>query len=97
MRKRWLWFVSLASLAALLVSCGSASPSTTGPGTVQRISPQEARDLLETGEAVVYDTRTASAYRIQHAAGATSLPEAELAGRIDELPDDGRVLIFYCT
>lgn len=97
MRKRWLWVGLVASLAALLVGCGSASPSNTGPGAVQRLSPQETRALLETGEAVVYDTRTAGAYRIQHAAGATSLPEAELAGRIDELPDDGRVLIFYCT
>lgn len=87
MRKRWLWVVLVASLAGLLVGCVS----------VRRISPQEARALLETGEAVVYDTRTAEAYRIEHAAGAISLPEEELTARIDELPDDGRVLVFYCT
>ncbi len=97
MNKRWLWVGLVASLAALLISCGSVSRSVTSPGAVRRISPREARALLETGEAVVYDTRTTAAYRIEHAAGATSLPEAELAGRIDELPDDGRGLIFYCT
>jgi rhodanese-related sulfurtransferase len=63
---------------------------------VQRITPAEAKALVDGGRAVLYDTRAAEAYRIRHAAGAVSLPEAEVPGRLDELPSD-KALIFYCT
>ncbi len=97
MIKRWLWVVLLASVAALFVGCGSPTPSITNPNAVQRISVQDAKALLDAGEAVLYDTRSAAAYRMEHAAGAISLPEQEVTARIDELPEDGPTLILYCT
>ncbi|MFW6115879.1 MAG: rhodanese-like domain-containing protein [Chloroflexota bacterium] len=95
--KEWLWLVTLASLAVLLAGCGAANSGVTSADDVQRISPQDARALLEEGRAVLYDVRSADAYRIQHAAGALSFPEEEVTERVDQLPDDGRALIFYCT
>lgn len=93
---KWLWLLVVGGLAAALVGCGGAN-GVTSPDEVQRISPREAKALLDSGEATLYDTRSADAYRSQHAAGAISLPEEDLASRFDELPDDGRALIFYCT
>ena len=61
---------------------------------VQRITPAEAKALLDNGSAVLYDTRSAKSFRSKHAAGAISFPEAEITARFNELPAD-KVLIFY--
>jgi len=94
--KRWLATVLLVALAALLVACGGTG-TVNSADDVQRISPQQAKALLDRGEAVLYDNRSAGAYASQHAEGAVSFPEEEAAARVDELPDDGTALIFYCT
>ena len=97
--KRWIWTILLVGLAALLAGCGSpGSMAVASPGDVQRISPERARALLDAGEAVLYDTRSAEAYQAQRAEGAVSFPEEDVAARFDELPDEGEMaLIFYCT
>lgn len=94
-----IWTILLVGLTVFLVGCGSAgSMAVSSPGDVQRISPERARALLEEGKAVLYDTRSAEAYRAQHAEGAVSFPEEDVAGRFDELPDEEEMaLIFYCT
>lgn len=61
---------------------------------VQRITPADAKALLDSGGGVLYDVRTAGEYRTTHAAGALSLPETGVAARFDELPAD-KSLIFY--
>ena len=66
---------------------------TTAQG-VQRITPAEAKALLDNGSAVLYDTRSAKSFRSKHAAGAVSFPEAEITARFNELPAE-KVLIFY--
>jgi hypothetical protein len=99
--KRWLWVIVLGTIAALLVGCGAASSEASinvrSADDVQRISPSEAKALVDSGEAILYDTRLADAYLAQHAAGAVSFPEEDAAVRIDELPDDGTAIILYCT
>jgi len=95
--KRWVWVTILGIIAVLLVSCGGATGNVNRPDDVQRISPEEAKALLDSGEAMLYDARSAVAYQTQRAEGAVSFPETDAAARIDELPDDGTALIFYCT
>jgi hypothetical protein len=75
------------------------APSATPSGgltavDVQRITPAEASSLMDSGEAVLYDTRSAPAYNALHAVGALSLPEAEVPARFAELPAD-KSLVFY--
>lgn len=75
------------------------APSATPSGgltaaDVQRITPAEASSLLNSGEAVLYDVRSAEAYKALHAVGALSWPEADAAARLGELPVD-KSLIFY--
>ncbi len=61
---------------------------------VRRITPAEARALLDGGEAMLYDVRSAAEYNTRHAAGALSFPDAEAAARYGELPAD-KSLVFY--
>jgi len=75
-------------------SSTAASQEVTTTDDVQRISAAEAQALVEAGQAVLYDVRTAQSYGSLHAAGAVSLPESEAPGRVGELPTD-QALIFY--
>lgn len=99
---RWLWTTVLTGLVVLLASCDISD--TTAPsamptvaltaGDLQLITTAEANALVNDGTAFLYDTRPVEEYRILHAAGAVSFPEADMAVRYGELPTD-KALIFY--
>jgi hypothetical protein len=101
-----LWRIVLLGLGIAWVACSAFDATPTGlPGAapdirsaddVQRITPADAKALLDAGTAVLYDTRTLNGYRGQHAAGAQSFPRGVEEARFAELPAD-KTLIFYCT
>ncbi len=86
--------IILTILVVLLTNCSTPTMAIRSAEDVQRITPAEARPLLDSGQAILYDTRSAESYRTQHAAGAISFPEADVAARFNELADD-KALIFY--
>ena len=103
--KRAFLIVGLISLVLLLAGCGPANAELAGDPSageqgagsadeVQRIEVTEARLLVDADQAVLYDTRSASSFLSQHAAGAVSFPEADAAARTGELVTD-RAVIFY--
>jgi hypothetical protein len=63
---------------------------------VPRISLQETQDKIAQGQAVLVDVRSKASYDKSHAAGALSIPEAEMGARVDQLPRD-KEIILYCT
>jgi 3-mercaptopyruvate sulfurtransferase SseA len=63
---------------------------------VVRVSVEEAEARLDAGTAVLLDVRPREDYETLHAAGAVSIPLAELPGRAGELPQDAEILT-YCT
>ena len=63
---------------------------------VRRVTAAELQAMLEEGSAVVYDTRPKSNYDTEHIKGSLSMPYAEVANRVGELPKD-KTLVFYCT
>jgi hypothetical protein len=63
---------------------------------VQRISVAQAKALVDSGQAALYDTRPPDAFLEKHAAGANSFPEDSLEALLPTLPPD-KTLIFYCT
>jgi hypothetical protein len=63
---------------------------------VNRIKVDEAKALIDSGQAVLYDARSAESYASQHATGAISFPEAKELELLSTLPKD-KILIFYCT
>ena len=96
--------IVFTGLIALLVGCsvvGTGAPSTDVPLVtpsddvqLQFMTTAEAYSLVESGEGVLYDTRSVEEYQALHAAGAVSFPEADMASRYPELPTD-RALVFY--
>lgn len=90
-----------ASTASNVAAVAPTSPPSAATATpvapeVRRITPADAKTLLDDGAAILYDTRSPDAYRTEHAAGAVSFPEDTVGAHYGELPTD-KVLIFYCT
>jgi hypothetical protein len=75
----------------------AATGGLAGSREVRRISPADAKKLLDEGKALLYDVRSAQSYEAKHAAGALLMPiDAEGAPDGAKLPKD-KTLIFYCT
>jgi hypothetical protein len=98
MRRSVLVLFLLLGMGVLLVACDSSEPTQAvqSEADVKRITPADAKALLDDGAGVLYDTRALDQYRIQHAAGAVSFPEGQEDARFGELPPD-KALVFYCT
>jgi adenylyltransferase/sulfurtransferase len=60
------------------------------------ISPEKARQLVDTGEAVLVDVRENWEWMTSRIPGATLIPMSELPRRIGEIPTD-RPVIVYCA
>ena len=96
--------IVFTGLIVLLVGCGAVgtgAPSSdvalvtpSDAVQLQFMTTAEAYSLVESGEGILYDTRSVEEYQVLHAAGAVSFPEADMAARYDQLPTD-RALIFY--
>ena len=78
-----------------------AQPSGNLPGSdaeVPRVSLEEARAALDSGEATLVDVRSAEAYEASHVAGAISIPLAEVEANPNGLAlDEEQWIITYCT
>lgn len=66
------------------------------PEEPRRVTAEELKKMLDSGKAVVYDTRAKTAYDAEHIKGALSMPSNEVAERAGELPK-GKTIVFYCT
>jgi rhodanese-related sulfurtransferase/DNA-binding transcriptional ArsR family regulator len=66
-----------------------------------RVTRQELHARMRTGIVVVLDVRPVEEYLAGHIPGAASIPVTELAGRINELPEDTEVVVYcrdeYCV
>lgn len=61
---------------------------------IARITPAEAHDLVEKGEAVIVDVRGEDSYRIGHIKGALWMPD--ISAHVKELPRDKKI-VLYCS
>ncbi len=65
---------------------------------VPRVSVEDAKRALESGEAVIVDVRSAEAYAEVHIAGAVSVPLLEFENNIAGVPlEKDQWIITYCT
>jgi rhodanese-related sulfurtransferase len=64
--------------------------------TVDNLAADRVKQLMDAGEKLILiDMRPAKEYQQSRLPGARSLPFAELANRVDEVPKTGRV-VLYC-
>jgi hypothetical protein len=79
------------------------SPQSPGklPGTeaeVPRVSLEDARAAIESGDAIVVDVRSEAAYEVSHIPGAINIPLGEIESNPTGLNlDKERWIITYCT
>ncbi len=59
------------------------------------MTPQEARDAAERGEAVIIDVREQDEVASAHVPGITHIPMSEVTGRMAEVPRD-RLIVLMC-
>ncbi|MEO6391649.1 MAG: rhodanese-like domain-containing protein [Pyrinomonadaceae bacterium] len=64
--------------------------------TVARINVSEAKQAVDSGEAIIVDVRIPNAYAQEHPKGAINLPAAETGSRVGELPKN-KLLITSCS
>lgn len=71
--------------------------STPASGTYQKITPEEAKALIDAGSVTVVDVRTESEYQEGHIKGAIVVPNETIADAMPEaLPDLEATLLVYC-
>ena len=69
---------------------------TGGTETFERISIEEAKQLVDTGRAVFLDVRSIEQYKASHITGSMQIPVPLVQGEIPYLPKD-KLIITYCT
>jgi rhodanese-related sulfurtransferase len=72
--------------------------SLTSSSSDLRITPEKAKAMVESGQALFLDVISSSVYPLMHLAiaGAIRIAPEELADRVDELPRS-TTIITYCT
>ncbi|MEU1734196.1 metalloregulator ArsR/SmtB family transcription factor [Streptosporangium sp. NPDC020145] len=72
-----------------------------GQDGAAEVTREELRERVAAGDVVVLDVRPVEEYLAGHIPGAVSIPVAELAGRIDDLPADAEIVVYcrgeYCA
>ena len=76
-----------------MVLIGRVSDAADSPET--DVTPERAREMLESGDAVVIDVRRPEEWEAGRIPGSTHIEMNELTARAGELPGD-RVVIFAC-
>src|SRR3954452_10521277 len=64
---------------------------------VREITPEEAQHLIDAGAALL-DTREQHEWNAGHLAGATLVPPADVAARVEQVvPDKTKPVVIYCA
>lgn len=87
--------VGIGLIAAAVILQNSGSPGSA-VSDIPRVSLSEAKQAYDSGQAIIVDVRSESAYQELHAAGAISIPYEDLQSRMNEM-NPGQWVITYCT
>ncbi|GGW51999.1 ArsR/SmtB family transcription factor [Streptomyces xantholiticus] len=79
----------------------AARDAYLGEGGAAEVTHEELQTRIEADDVVVLDVRPVQEYLAGHIPGAISIPVAELADRVDELPEDAEIVVYcrgeYCV
>jgi rhodanese-related sulfurtransferase len=101
-----LRFITIcAILTATLAGCAvlgeqsetAPTDGVTAQAEYKKITPDEAKTLIDGGEYILLDVRTQEEYDEKHIAGAKLLPYDEISDKAEtELPDKDAPILLYC-
>lgn len=80
--------LSLQVRGLLLLACAWVFSACSASASDARVSLDEGRALLESGQVLVFDIREPTEHATGVAAGTQLLPMSQLNGRISEIPQD---------
>ena len=96
-------FAALATSLALLSGCtlsktkADTAEDMTGKAAYQKISAEEAYEMMVSQEVVVVDVRTREEYDGGHIENAVLVPNESIGSEMPEaLPDKEATLLVYC-
>ena len=89
-------FISVIALMALAALMSFAVVSAQEGDGVRRITPEEARQAVESGKAIIVDVRDEASYKAGHVKGARWILADDIGSRVKELPHD-KLIITYCS
>lgn len=93
-------YIAMTIIMVLLVGCQSASNESQDEesGAVYRkISPEEAKKMMEEEGVLIVDVREQNEYDEGHIKNATLIPVGTIqAGSLAMLPDKDQKLLIYC-
>jgi Rhodanese-like domain len=69
---------------------------TADKAAVKRISAEDLKQKVDSGQAIVIDVRDANSYAAAHIKGALHIPMASVQANLDRLPKEKDV-VAYCT
>ena len=100
-QKKWLLILVLLLVAAAaiwrLVSGPETKETEEASMTYQQITAEEAKKRMEQeADALILDVRTREEFETGHIKGAVCLPNEEISGEPEELPDKGQTILVYC-
>ena len=83
-------------LIALMILPGCSDKKET-LAEYQKISPEEAKNIMDTEEVVILDVRTDAEFAEYHIEGAILIPDTDLEALAPEkLPDKSQKILVYC-
>ena len=98
-----LLFAALAASLALLAGCAlsktkkDTSEDTTDKAAYDKISVEEAYEMMASQEVVVVDVRTREEHESGHIENAVLVPNESIGSEMPEaLPDKEATLLIYC-
>lgn len=91
-RRPWTILLALSIFAILLAGCGGGS-GAPAPAR-QDITAAQLEAMMGDGQALtIVDVRTVGEFAAGHLPGSLNIPLSELAARVDELDEDGRIVV----
>ncbi|HOO11972.1 MAG TPA: rhodanese-like domain-containing protein, partial [Bacillota bacterium] len=84
--------------AVLLAGCAAGQDGTTPaePG-YKKITAREAKDIMDSEDAIILDVRSREDYEKEHIQDAILLPHTEIETRVENmLPDKNATILIYC-
>lgn len=99
MKKIMIAAAVLAILALALTGCSKSTEEESVNEKIQyvKISPKDAKEIMDNEESIVLDVRTKDEYDQGHIEGAVLLPVDEISSKAEEvLMDKKAKILVYC-
>lgn len=99
MKKIMIAAAVLAILALALTGCSESTEEESVNEKIQyvKISPKDAKEIMDNEESIVLDVRTKDEYDQGHIEGAVLLPVDEISSKAEEVLKDKKAkILVYC-